>query len=318
MTCHRLRPTAPSVAFFVLAPILLAGGPGAARADEAHAIERYRAAEEAYAHGAYRAAAETFEAAFHEDPRAASIYNAGVSWETAGDGPRAADDYAAALAASDLRSEERADASKRVTALEAKLGRIDATGPVDARITVAHVERGALPAHVHLAPGRYTVRVTYADGHVETRDARVVVGGVVSLDLTPGPASEQAANPEPSSPPSSAAASPRSPEAPSGPSPLRTAGWVAVGGAAVLVVAAAALGEAALNARSTFDATGDTSQADHDQAVALRTWTNVAWVAAGVAGITGAVLVLVPVSPHGGVKASAFVGPNGVGIRGSF
>ena len=317
MTCHRLRPTARSVAFFVLVPILLAGGPGAARADEAHAIERYRAAEEAYAHGAYRAAAETFEAAFHEDPRAASIYNAGVSWETAGDGPRAADDYAAALAATDLRLEERADAFERVAALEAKLGRIDATGPADARITVAHVERGALPAHVHLLPGPYTVRVTYADGHMDTRYAAVLIGGVVSIDCTPGAAPEPAANPEPPSVPSSAAPSPP-PKAHSAASPLRTAGWVAVGGATVLVVAAAALGDAALNTRSTFDATGDTSQANHDQAVALRTWTNVAWVAAGVAGITGAVLLLVPVSSHDGVKASAFVGPSGVGIRGTF
>ena len=313
----RSPPLARYLAGAVVAASLLFGSAGDAGADQAHAAERYRAAEEAYAHGAYRAAAETFEAAFREDPRGATIYNAGVSWEAAGDGPRAADDYATALAASDLRGAERADASKRVSALQAKLGRLDATGPTGAKISVAHVEGTALPAQVHLGAGAYSVRVAYADGHVEARDVRIATGSAVSLDLAPTSAPPpRAAPPEPATAP--AITPPRPADAGSSSSPLRTAGWVALGGGAALAVAAIALGEATLGARDTFDATGDTSQSAHDRAVSLRTWTNVAWVAAGVVGATGIVLLVIPTGSHAGAQTSAFVGTSGIGIRGRF
>lgn len=302
----------------VVAQVFFAGS--RARADQTRAVERYRAAEEAYAHGAYRAAAETFEAAYREDPRGASIYNAGVSWETAGEGARAADDYTAALAATDLRGEQRADATKRVSALEAKLGRLDASGPSGAKITVAHVDHGVVPAHIHLAAGAYTVHVEFADGHVETRDVLVPIAGVVALDLQPmsAPASQATPTETPAAPPSAPPGATDAHSGGGGGSPLRTIGWVGVGTAAAFVVAAAVLGEATLSARNTFDATGDTSQSDHNQAVNLRTWTNVAWVAAGVVGAAGVVCLLVPISSHGGVQTTAFVGASGVGIRGSF
>jgi hypothetical protein len=306
------------VSLLVCVPLvgIVATASSYAHADAAHAADQYRAGADAYARGAYRAAAEMFEAAFREDPRAASIYNAGIAWEAGGDAARAADAYATALATRDLREPQRTDATERITALEKKLGRVDATGPSTARIAIAHAEGRALPAQVHLAPGSYSLHATYADGHAESRDVQVAAGQSVALDLTPLIVAPPVVTPPAA--PSEPVPAPTEPSSSS--SSLRTIGWIGVGGAVVLSGLAVYSGLTTLSARDAFSGTGDTNQSDHDRAVSARMWTNVAWTAAGVVGATGVVLLLVAPSSRGstGARASVVVGPGAVGVRGSF
>lgn len=294
------------------------GAGRAALADASRAAEGYRAAEEAFAHGAFRAAAETFEAAFREDPHAASMYNAGVSWESAGEAARAADDYTIALGMADLAPSQKSDVSTRVAHLEKHLGRLDVTGPSSVRISVAHVSQAPVPAHVHLAPGNLTLSATYPDGHIETRQVTIAVDAPATVDLPPLP---------PAPPPPTSPATESHPEPPTEsaaearPAPgTRTAGWIALGASAAFGGAAIVLGLSTLSARDAFDATGDTSQSKHDQAVALRTWTNVALVATGVAAAIGVVLLVLPSGSSSGNAAHAelLAVPGGLTLRGEY
>jgi len=307
-----------------IAIALVAASVGAGRAslaDASRAAERYRAAEEAFAHGAFRAAAETFEAAFREDPHAASMYNAGVSWESAGEAARAADDYTVALGMADLAPSQKSDVSTRVAHLEKHLGRLDVTGPSSVRVSVAHVSQAPVPAHVHLAPGNLTLSATYPDGHIETRQVTITVDATATVDLPPVP---------PTPPPPTLPATESPPEPPTGGSEsaaearpasgTRTAGWIALGASAAFGVAGVVLGLSTLSARDAFDATGDTSESKHDQAVALRTWTNVAWVATGIAAATGVVLLVLPSSSpsRNAAYAELLAVPGGLTLRGEY
>ncbi len=297
---------------------IVASASPCARADAAHAVEQYRAGADAYARGAYRAAAEMFEGAFREDPRGASIYNAGIAWEAGGDAPRAADAYATALATKDLGEPQRVDATERIAALEKKLGRLDVTGPVGAHVAIAHAEGRSLPTQIHLAPGSYSLHATYGDGHTESRDVQTAAGQLLAIDMAPLVIAPPVVG-RPLTPIEPVAA----PVPSSSSSPLRTLGWIGVGGAVVLGGLAVYSGLTTLSARDAFDGTGDTSQSDHDRAVSARAWTNVAWAAAGVVGATGVVLLLVAPSPRAtstsaGMRASVVAGPGNVSLRGSF
>ena len=276
-----------------------------ARADAAHAAERYRAAEDAYAHGAFRAAADGFEDAFHEDPRGASAYNAGLSWEAVGDLPRAADAYAVALTTADLGISQRADSRKRLSALEAKLGVVVIQGPPNAKAWVAHAENISLPARVHLMPGSYSVRVRFADGRDQSRTATTAAGSVTTAEFVAAP--EPEARPFESPRPGRPTATTRG-------SPLRTAGWVSLAVAAAWTGATVAFGMEALSARSTFEATGDTSQPDHDRAVTFRTLSDVGVVAAGVSLTAG--IVLLVAAPGTGTEIHA--SPTGAAFQARF
>ncbi len=149
-TLMRLRGVA-ALGFCVVLGSLGATRP--ARADEASAAETFRAGAAAYARGEYRAAALAFEAAFHEQPHAAALYNAGRSWAAAGAQSRAADAYAAALQASGLDSAQEADSRARLEELEAALGTVQVTAPAGALVSLEHVERAPAPVLVHVTPG---------------------------------------------------------------------------------------------------------------------------------------------------------------------
>lgn len=115
-----------STGLLVLALCMFAGR---AAADEATAVKLSEEASSAFEKKDYRTAAAKFEAAYKEAPRGAVLFNAGLSWDAAGDHPRAADDLAQALARADLRPQEAAQAQKRLEELRAQLGVLDIRAP---------------------------------------------------------------------------------------------------------------------------------------------------------------------------------------------
>lgn len=159
----------------------LLGVTSPARADEASAAETFRAGTAAYARGEYRAAALAFEAAFHEQPHAAALYNAGRSWAAAGAQPRAADAYAAALRASGLDSAQEADSRARLQELEASLGSVLVTAPSGALVSLEHVERAPAPVLVHVTSGDHTAKSVLPGGQAISRTVHVNAGERVTL-----------------------------------------------------------------------------------------------------------------------------------------
>jgi hypothetical protein len=71
----------------------------------------------------------------------------------------------------------------------------------------------------------------------------------------------------------------------------KTWGWIALLSGVALGGVAAVLGAETLQARNQWDASGHRDLGKRDHAVTLRTWTNVAWGGAIVAGGTGALLL---------------------------
>jgi hypothetical protein len=326
----------------VLAASLFAGAlaPVEAHAQDAteQAARTFRAGADAYAHGDFATAARDFEAAFRLAPRGAAAYNAGLAWEGAGELARAADDYATALGTSDFRPEQRGDATSRLKALEAKLARVVVTGPPDAHVSVDGAPDASLPLGIHLAPGRHALRASFASGRSETRSFEANAGEEVGVRLNEAPEAATATNPAPSStpappapPPPTAARAPERdaeptapppkparPETPaddSGASTRRALAWVSLGGAVVASGAAVLFYEDGLSARDRFLNNGSTDQSLHDQAITLRTLSQVSWGVAGALGVTAVVLYLTSSAPSSTGGAALHVGPRGVDLR---
>ena len=281
-----------------------------ARADETSAAEAFRAGTAAYARGEYRAAALAFEAAFHEQPHAAALYNAGQSWAAAGAPPGAAAASAAALRASGLDSAQEADSRACLKELEASLGSVLVTAPAGALVSLEHVERAPAPVLVHVTSGDHTARGALPDGQAISRSVHVRAGERVTLAFDAPPA-----KPSDSAAPSTAAKPSSDPPSP-GRNNRWALGWGALGVAALASGTAIFLGVRALDARDTFDASHHTDQAAHDRAAALRTWTNVTWAAAGVLGATS--MVLLATSKRAGSPVMLHVLPSGAALSGSF
>ena len=267
----------------------------AVAADDSGAAALFRAAESAYARHDYAAAAVAFEEANRKDPRAATVYNAGLAWQSANEGPRAADAFAAALALGQLDDARQKDAAQRLRDLEKSLGRVRVTAP-NARVTLAHVAGAAAPVEVHVTPGEQLVRVVRSDG--SSREARVTAAAGETVEASFG---EEAPVATGATAPTPGAATPEATPAPhvaaaEQPPPAhhdatRTWGWIALGGAALASGAAVLIGMSALDARDEFDQ-DHTNREAHDRAARLRTLTNVAWSGAVALGVTGGVLIL--------------------------
>jgi len=263
---------------------------GVASAQEkATAARSFQAGAQAYARNDFRTAAAAFEDAYRMAPRGAAAYNAGLSWERAGEAPRAAQDYSKALVSSDLGPTERADATGRLKALEARVGRLRVVIPDDAQVSVDEADATELAAHLYLAPGRHAVRVTMGDGQTESRSVLVAAGESVEIRFAsrdaPHEAEDQPAPPE-------AAAPLEHPRPPPAASPDRTLPLVLVGAAALSSIAAVAFYEHGLSVRDDFVSHGSTSASLRDQAETFRTLTWVSWGLAGALAATGAVVWL--------------------------
>jgi len=269
---------------------LASARPAAAADPDAAAVREFHEGQQAYARGDFRAAAQRFEAAFRDDPRGAIVFNAGLSWQAAGEPARAADDYAFALATTDLPAENAADARTRLGALEKSLGRIDVTSPQGSRVSVAHADRLPPPAHVHVAPGRYTVTVLLADDSSRQRSVSVRAGEWAHLDFSDDHAAPVADETPPSPAPTT---TPEPPATTAGSSSQRTWGWITLGAAGVLAGVSAWLTVQFFDANSTNDQ--QRTPHSHDDAVAAATRLDIGLIAtAAVAGVGVGLLLTAP------------------------
>lgn len=285
--------------------------PSTARADENAdtAAELFRTASAAFARGEYRAAAIGFEEANRRVPHAATLYNAALAWSAAGEKARVADTLRAALGAPGLTPEKEGEIRVRLGSLEAELARVNVDGPPGARVWLAHVQGGLLPALIYVAPGDHEVTIERADGTRHVKRITLAAGQEQAIAFetprAPGPLQP----PPPPSPPPPVEAPGRS---------QRILGWVGLGAGACAFGAGVALGVSALDARDQFEGSGLLDVEAHDRAALLRTWTNVVWIGAGVLGAAGVVVLVTAPSgaakPQGGLVASAVrLGPGAVG-----
>ena len=284
----------------------------AANAQQSPAYELDESARAAFSAGRYAEAAQKFAAAHAASPHAKTAYNAALSWERAGDLTLAIDFYAKALALGSALDQARQRAAKlRVAALAKQLGRLDVMRPVGGFVSVAHLKREPLPATFYLWPGSHELVIETRDGQTTRELVRVERGQALRL-LVDVPGSEKTTAPQPSSDRKPARRRGAARET------LPTLGWVFIGASAACASTAIVLGLSAVSARDDFDASGRSDAEKRDRAIALRTWTNVAWGAAAATATTGVVLLL---SARGGpARASSdlAVGPASVRYRLSF
>jgi len=292
--------------------------PAAAQDAGGAAGRAFQAGTQAYARGDFRAAAASFDEAYRIAPRGAAAYNAGLSWEAAGEAARASDDYARALRAGDLGTVERADTTGRLRNLESKLGRVSVFAPDDARVSLDGRDVTDAGRGLHVTPGSHALRIEYGDGQDESRSVRVAAGEVVEIRRTGhGEAAAPPPAPESSGSTSSDTHAPAAAVAASDHIPV----FVAFGGGVVASVLAIYFYERGLSARNDFvDQTNDHDPSLHDQAETFRTLTWVSWSAAAVCAGVGAALYFTetPASPSASPGAALEVGPRGVSLRVGF
>jgi hypothetical protein len=315
----RRGPTWRSIAAVTLALSLCAASP--AFGGEAAAADFFRAGRAAYARKDYRAAATAFDAAFREAPHAAVKYNAALAWELAREPARAADAFEAALASGQgLSAEQEKDARARLGRLEDDLARLEVAAPPGTLVSVAHLERAQAPLAAHVAAGDHELVASLPDGGERRRRVRAQVGKVTSVRFAA--AAETAAGSTRTDTSADSAAAVTTVDAPSAQrasdgSALRTAGWVTIGFGGASAIAAVALGVAALDARDDWEADNTPgNQETLDRAATLRTWTNVAWVAAGTFAAAGVIMIVVAAEQDS--QVTLHVGPAGGALRGAF
>lgn len=236
----------------------------------------------AYRRGDFRAAALAFEEANRRAPHGDTLYDAALAWTQAKVHERAAEDFAAALADPQLDAQHAADARRRLAEAESKVGRLQVTGPADARLRVDAREESSLPANMYLAPGSHTVQVRFARGEPESRTVELTAGAtlVSAFEAPPAPA---VAKPEP-------APWVRKTPAPSPPprsKVLPALGFTGLGLGVAAGLTSAILGGQALAAKNDFDDSGFTDAGARDRAATFRTATNATWIAGAVVGVAG-------------------------------
>jgi tetratricopeptide (TPR) repeat protein len=246
------------------------------------AAQLFEAAAAASARGDHAAAATAFEQAYRLGPRGATIFNAALSWDSAGKTERAADAYAHALSHEELAPDARERAEQRIAELRPSLGLLAIETAPGLSVDVAHVSLAKAPLEVYVLPGSYKVVIHDSEGVLGQREVTVAAGQRADLDLVGELKPRVRETPPPPR---------RDPPPPS--TATKTAGFVLLGTSALAAGAAIYLGVSALSARDEFVESGETDREAHDRAATLRTLTNVAWVGAGVLAATGGVLVLV-------------------------
>jgi hypothetical protein len=308
------RCTEAAAGLALLFALLVPTGPArAAEETDPAAAQFFRAGLAAYERHEFRAAALAFEEADRRAPRAAVMYNAGRAWQAAGDAPRAADAFAAALAGTDLQADEAGRATKGLALLEPSLGKVEVTGPETGTLFFDEVERHNLPRTVHAVPGAHDVRVRRRDGSDITRHLIVVAGQTEKVLIADVPLAVPLASsgaPLGGVPPLDVptGAPPRR--------PLHTWGFVGLGATAVLGVAGGISYLEFTRERSLFDASSDHDASLRGTAEAYRTATYVLWSMAAACGVAGAVLLAWP-NP-GESRVAVLPGPGAVSILGLF
>jgi hypothetical protein len=264
-----------------------------------------------YQQGRMRDAAVDFLRAYALAPHADALFNAGLALEGSGDSAAAATAYAWALAG-ELRAEVRPDAEARFARISPGLGRVRVEAPNGATAEYSVMRTKELPAVFHVLPGEALVTVTFADGRLLSRRARVDASNEVELRFGL-PAQKEvesldARDPTQERPTAANTATEQF--------PWRTAGYVGIGTGVVLGVGAFVLRQATLGARDDFVDSGNTDADARERAVSLNTWTNVALVSSIVVGAAGAGLLVFAPSPAADVGIS--LGPGSAQVVGRF
>ena len=287
----------------------------------------------AFAKKDYATAARKFEEANLRSPRGQTGFNAALSWEAAGDPARASDAFASALEDKALPAAARDHALERLAALERITLTLHIAASGTATAAIAHVVDRPLPATVHVTPGRHELVVRFPDGSVVRQEIEARAAERVTLKVSPPALADARRAPAPAAveplpaqvppqsspaqdaPPPSLDAPPR--DAETRPSIQPTVGWIALGAGALSLGAATYLGLRGIDARDRFDDSGRTDADARSSAIALRTWANVGWVAAGAFVATGIVLLVTAKrSASKGPRAGISLGP--CSVRGSF
>jgi len=264
------------LAAWLALPTAHAQGVSQARGSEEEARQAFEA-------GEFERAALAFAEAFAAAPRAATKYNEAFSWQKAGKIAPAADGYESALGMEDL-GDKLTDASRdRLGELKKQLGYVQVVAPVGGSVSVAHAVEVPIPARIHLLPGHYQLEVQ-SGGSTSQHALDVIAGRSLRIDATSEPQTAKLP-----APPLKQPAADDDAESGMG---QWVAGWVGVGLGAATLVAAGVVGGMTLSAVSDYDASGNTDAKLRDDAVTLRTTTNVLLgVGAGIAAI-GVVLLL--------------------------
>jgi tetratricopeptide (TPR) repeat protein len=281
--------------------------PCAAQSDDVVvAAETFRAGEAAYARGDYEPAARAFEVSNRLSPHPSALYNAGLAWEAAAKPERAADAFAAAIATHALTDAQAKDAEQRMAVLAERVGRVRIEAPTGATVSLAHADRVATPVSVHVTPGKHSAELQFADGHSETRDVEVTAGAVATLRF-------EAREPPPVAPPAD-----DPPVTTTGSDGLAIAGWILAGSGLAAGAAAIGVGVAALNARDTFEASGNTDADAHDEAATLRTVTNALWFGGAALAIAGTIMLIIDATDDGATvdaAAAFYLGAETAGLE---
>lgn len=250
----------------------------------------FEAAQGAFAEGRYTDAARLFIQADIEAPHPSVIYNAAVSWEQAGDQPRAADAYLEALERSGLDEQQSEEARARLARLRTELGFVRLTRPVGGFASVAHHQRLELPARFFLRPGVHRVLLETESGPATETPITVSPGESLRVELAvPAAAPEQPPAKLPPAPP------PRTPIEQDTDATQRVLGWVGIGIGMVASGVAIYMGTQALDRKHDFQNTQYTiaeRNAARANAVEFQRNTNLAWGGAALFGSAGAVLLL--------------------------
>jgi len=302
------------VALSTATPALAGEGDEPSKGDTEIAAETFRAGAEAYKRKDYRAAALSFEMSHQLAPHGAALYNAGLAWQAAKEAARAADAYDEALATDQLSEAQRTDATARLTKLQPDLGRVSVEAPQGATFSVAAHKNTPTPHTIHLPPGEHEVHARLAEGTRLMQRVSIEAGAEKTLLFEAPEVDDAPPPPPPPPPPAEGDAFPLLPVG------LGLAGvGVVAGGAAIF------LGLGALGARDDFEDSGRTDVEAHDDADSLRTFTNVAWIGAGVFATAGAVLIVLDltsddssVGAESAWRLQVAPLPGGVSARGRF
>lgn len=286
-----------------------------AQAGEPERTPEEKRAYQAFDRGDYEEAARAFGEAFRVTRAASVKYNEAYAWQRAGRLGPAADGYTAALQLGGLDA-ERAKASRdRLAELRRKLGSVVLLRPVGGSVTLAHAVQEPIPTRVHVAPGTHFVEVRSSCGGTVQRRVELKAAQSLEVDV----ATELPACPEPAD----GAAPHGSTEQPGdhgADKPVEAqwiAGWALLGTGATAGIVAAVLGYQTLSTIADFEATGNTDAELRDEAISLRTWTNVAWIAGAALAATGVVLLLTSPdseTPAEEPTASVRLGPLGASL----
>jgi hypothetical protein len=255
------------------ASLAFAQQPAPATTDDGSAARQFEEGQRAFAAGDFRRAAAAFESAYRLKPHHAPLWNAGRSWDKAGETVNAANFYSRFLAAAPAGARERDQATERLRELAQKVARLDIQVS-DAK--AVKLDGEAPPAtSVYVAPGDHVVEGAAPSGEPVRRTVTVGAGQILSVALEPAPTRAEAAPPamargtQPTEKPSF--------EGPPRPEPDRGfhLPWpvVVIGGALTIVAGGLATwsGLSTLDQRDAFDTAPTQDKLDDGKSAQLRT-----------------------------------------------